>query len=247
MEIFIFDVDGTITEPRQKITPEMNETISRFLYPETPVYLTTGSNHEKTVEQCGSLAFRVDGVFACSGNAFYMGGERIFMNNWVPPQNVINWLKSEVAKSPYPTKTGNHIEIRPGSLNFSVVGRNADPSQRIEYRDYDFEHQERMKLVTKFTKKFPHLSAKIGGDTGIDIAPLGNDKSQVYKYLCPLLALLDVSVIRFFGDRMDPGGNDEPLATILSSSYYCVKLYPVKGPADTLAILQQAPQINEKF
>jgi phosphomannomutase len=243
MKFFLFDVDGTITESRTLITDEMIQAIRDCSYDRygiNRIYLVTGSNYEKTVEQCGDLLENIDGVFACSGNAFYVYGDRIFQNNWVPPNVVVNWLQSALGNSDYPIRTGNHVEIRPGSLNFSVVGRNAKPDQREDYRLYDLATNERRQIAFKFNKRFPHLSAKVGGDTGVDIAPIGNDKSQVYKYLAPLFAHYSFPVVHFFGDRIANGGNDEPLATILKSSLPSddVFIYEVTGPQNTLEILK---------
>ena len=46
----------------------------------------------------------------------------------------------------------------------------------------------------------------MGGETGIDIAPTGRDKSQI------LDDFNKDDKLYFFGDRMDPKGNDYPLA-----------------------------------
>lgn len=227
----LLDVDGTITPARQKISEKMySRIITLALMRDVRVYLVTGSNIEKTIEQCTTeLVETVNGTFACSGNAFYAGTQRVFMNYWEPPSNVLDWLQSELSKSPYTNRTGNHIERRPGSINFSVVGRNADMKQRIDYKYYDNVALERHRIVNRFNEKFPTLSATVGGDTGIDIGPKGNDKSQVFKYLSPLLYDSEANggttpVITFIGDRMSPGGNDEPLKTIIEASWppqYC--------------------------
>jgi hypothetical protein len=52
---------------------------------------------------------------------------------------------------------------------------------------------------------FPELEARPGGETGIDIAPRGSDKSQI------LVDFNRQDSIVFFGDRMDIDGNDYPL------------------------------------
>ena len=64
---FIFDVDGTLTLSRGKIDNDFAVFLSRFLF-QKDVYLVTGSDKEKTIEQIGeeiySLAKR---VYNCSG------------------------------------------------------------------------------------------------------------------------------------------------------------------------------------
>ena len=49
---YVFDVDGTLTPSRQKILPEMETAFNKFI-DNYSVYLVTGSDYEKTLEQLG--------------------------------------------------------------------------------------------------------------------------------------------------------------------------------------------------
>ena len=49
---YIFDVDGTLTPSRQKIDPEFSTFMLNFAC-EHDVYLVTGSDRDKTLEQVG--------------------------------------------------------------------------------------------------------------------------------------------------------------------------------------------------
>ncbi len=40
-----------------------------------------------------------------------------------PYGKLINFLSDELDYSAFPHKTGNHIEHRPGGINFSILGR----------------------------------------------------------------------------------------------------------------------------
>jgi hypothetical protein len=90
-------------------------------------------------------------------------------------------------------------------VNYSVVGRNANTEERAKYVAYDTLEDERNKIAKSFNKLFPNLEARPGGETGIDIAPKGSDKSQI------LIDFDTNDTIRFYGDRMDIAGNDYPL------------------------------------
>jgi hypothetical protein len=96
-------------------------------------------------------------------------------------------------------------------VNFSIVGRNATLGERKLYVEWDQENQERAKIAVKFNHTFPELEARVGGETGIDIYPKGNDKSQILKDFS------NDDKIYFYGDRMEPGGNDYPLAKALET------------------------------
>jgi hypothetical protein len=80
----------------------------------------------------------------------------------------------------------------------------------VNYVQYDQKDNERSLIAKLFNKEFPTLQATVGGDTGFDIAPIGLDKSQIMK------DFNKDDQIYFFGDMMELGGNDYPLAIKVS-------------------------------
>ena len=62
-----------------------------------------------------------------------------------------------------------------------------------------------------YNEKFPELHAFVGGVTGVDISSKGCDKSQIIRDFS------DGDVV-FFGDRLDPHGNDRPLADAIEKN-----------------------------
>jgi hypothetical protein len=121
------------------------------------------------------------------------------------PEVARNWLRKEIQLSEFCLRTGNHIEERAGMVNFSTVGRNATLGERKLYVDFDTKTNERNRIAREFNLQFPAMEAKPGGETGIDISPIGWDKSQILVDFDPK------DEIYFFGDRMDKDGNDYPL------------------------------------
>lgn len=212
MNKFIFDVDGTLTPSRGLINPKFKKFFNEFCR-DNPVYLVTGSDKPKTVEQIGEDTYNLcHTVYNCSGNDVWQSKKRIRTSNWQLPKLAEYFLNGCLYESKFDLRTGNHIEQRPGMVNFSVVGRNADSEQRAKYVAYDTAEHERNTIASAFNTMFEDLEARPGGETGIDIAPKGADKSQI-------IADFDkTDVTYFFGDRMDPEGNDYPLAQVTSQS-----------------------------
>jgi phosphomannomutase len=206
---FIFDVDGTLTPSRQKIDDNFAVFFSNFCA-ENDVYLVTGSDRDKTIEQLGeeiySLAQR---VYNCSGSDVWQGETRIRSEGWKLLPRVRSYLVNCLKESSFPLRTGLHIEERPGMVNFSVVGRNATLGERKLYVKHDKQIGERNIISDLFNKEFPELIARPGGETGIDISPKGADKSQIVNDFDPN------DVLYFYGDRMDPAGNDYPLKKVI--------------------------------
>ena len=204
---YIFDVDGTLTPSRQKIDSEFLNFLLNFAK-QNDVYLVTGSDRPKTIEQIGKeLYFECQRVYNCSGSDVYEKDVLIYRDEWTLPFNAEEFLIDELHHSKFPVRTGNHIEKRPGGVNFSVLGRGSEVilEEREEYVKWDINTGERKDIAERFKKRFPEIGCQIGGQTGLDISPLGCDKSQILRDFKP------IDFIYFFGDKLKEGENDYPL------------------------------------
>jgi phosphomannomutase len=233
--LLVFDVDGTLTGPRRR----MHEDFSRFfksICRNYPVFLVSGSDMVKLEEQLPTEVMKlVTGIFACSGNEFLMDGRHVFRMEHYFPTEVITFLEDFVEASPYQVRVGNHLETRTGTLNVSVVGRNADPKQRLDYFDYDNKDGERERLIEALAQEFPDYEANIGGQISVDITPRGWNKSRVYGELS---SRYPGQSIAFFGDNMHIGGNDRPLGDAIRNSSGENQVFAVEDHYDTWRILQ---------
>jgi phosphomannomutase len=224
MRKFIFDVDGTITPSRCQIDPDFRAFMLKFSW-ENDVYLVTGSDRQKTLEQVGEdLYNRSKRVYNCSGSDAYEADKNVYRDDWELPEEVERFLQDELDFSQFPIRNGNHIERRPGGVNFSILGRDPDPMKgRDEYIQWDKIHTERRFIALRILDQFPDLTVALGGQTGIDIGPKGADKSQILRDFS------DDDTLYFFGDRMEKGGNDYTLGEAVkqkgNSCSYNVKDY----------------------
>jgi len=206
MNKFIFDVDGTLTPSRGTINAEFKEFFNVFCC-SNQVFLVTGSDKPKTVEQIGEDTYNLcRTVYQCNGNDVWQSNKHIRTNEWTLPEPPHDWLTEQLTQSDFPVRAGLHFEHRPGMVNFSIVGRNASQEQRKQYVDWDSKRLERVWIADKFNLIFPELEAKVGGETGIDISVKGLDKSQIAKDFDKK------DETWFFGDAMHHEGNDYPLA-----------------------------------
>ena len=205
MKKFIFDVDGTLTKSRQQIDLSFEVYMIKFCC-KYDVYLVTGSDRAKTVEQVGlDIYYRSKRVYNCSGSDVYEKNINVYKSDWKPSRKLINFLSDELDFSTFPHKTGNHIEHRPGGINFSILGRGEDSMKyRKEYVKWDVNTTERILMSDRIKSEFPDLNIQIGGQTGLDISD--SDKSQILRDFNSEDELV------FFGDMMKEGQNDYPLA-----------------------------------
>ena len=225
---YAFDVDGTLSEARTRMNSQFESWFLTWMQDKN-VFLVTGSDRTKTVEQIGTtIVDNCTMVFQCAGNSVWQRGVEISATDLNPPRNMFGFLEQEVANSPYPHKYGEHIEKRTGLINFSIVGRSAVGEQRDDYYAWDNIHHERTAIANRFNNTFPGFEAEVGGNTSLDIHLKGRNKAQVYDVIgAPMV---------FFGDRMYPGGNDYPLKNRMI--HPLDRVHPVTSAEQTWQLLK---------
>lgn len=226
---YAFDVDGTLGEARQLMDPKFKRWFMQWMRGKN-VYLVTGSDRAKTVEQIGQdLVDNCTMSFQCAGNSVWQKGVEVSSTKLNVPPEMIEFLEEKVATTTYPDLYGNHIELRTGLINFSIVGRNAVGDQRDDYYAWDQKHKERESIAKEFNSRFTGFEAEVGGNTSLDIHLKGRNKAQVYDVIgAPLV---------FFGDRIFPGGNDYPLHKRMIDPRD--KSWPVTSANETWELLRE--------
>ena len=92
-------------------------------------------------------------------------------------------------------------------------------------------NKEREAICQYITAHFPDVEAAIGGQISIDIYEKGRNKAQVLDEIA--------GAISFFGDKMDKGGNDYPIAKRLQAEKRPHTLFKVNNPIETWNILKK--------
>lgn len=210
--IYLFDVDGTLTPPRKPMTPSFAQFFEKFVA-ENKVYLVSGSNYDMIAEQVpGKLLQLCAGVYGSSGSEYFEQGRPVRQRQHRFDGRLILTCEDFVSQSDYPHKVGNHLDYRPGMINVSSLGRNATTGQRSAYYQWDAKTMEREIFARQINREFSTYEASLGGQISVDIVPAGWNKSTVKD---EILAKHPNACLCFFGDRMEPGGNDHPLAEAL--------------------------------
>lgn len=209
-EIYLFDVDGTLTHPRQKIKNDMLEKLAE-LRKKVYVGVVGGSDFNKIKEQLGDDLFKnFDYIFSENGLVSYKNGELIYQGNMreyigqYKFNELVSFCLEYIGKLKLPCKTGTFIELRNGMINVSPIGRNCSSEERERFYLYDQKHKIREKMIQELKEKFElyNLQFSIGGMISIDIMPRNWDKTYSLKFL------EEFKTIYFMGDKVDKGGND---------------------------------------
>jgi len=230
---YIFDVDGTLTPSRGRMDREFCSWFSKFAE-KNDVYLVTGSDRDKTIEQVGEVVYnRAKKVYQCSGNDIWIKDTRVHTVHFNINTGLEEALLKEVSASKFYHKTGYHIEKRNGLVNFSVCGRGVNLETRVMYTQWDEHKNERHSIAKRLAEQWPDYEFKVAGETGIDITAKGSNKSQI------LTDFSDYVTIWFFGDKTALGGNDHEIALAVGDRLGNNRTHTVNDWQDTWNILKQ--------
>jgi len=209
--IALFDVDGTLTEPRKVVSPETLEYLKK-LREKIVIGVVGGSDLAKQKEQLGDSPNMFDYCFSENGLLAYKDGVKLAEASLKDHfgdeklKRLLNWVLRYFSDLDIPVKRGTFIEFRSGMLNVSPIGRNCSREERNEFEKFDLANNIRKDMVEAMRKEFAdyNLTFSIGGQISFDIFPQGWDKTYCLRFL----AEGEYDEIHFFGDKTFEGGND---------------------------------------
>ncbi|KAM9784004.1 phosphomannomutase 1 [Syngnathus typhle] len=210
----LFDVDGTLTPPREKIDPELDEFFQK-LRRKVKIGIISASDYSKIAEQLGEgddVIHKFDYVFVENGTVQYKNGKlhsKQAIQNHIGEellQDLINFCLGYLGLIKLPKKRGTFIEFRNGMLNISPIGRNCTFEERIEFSEIDKKERIQEKFVAALKEEFAGKGLRFtrGGLISFDVFPEGWDK----RLCLDLLASEGLDAIYFFGNETSDGGND---------------------------------------
>ncbi|GAQ87201.1 phosphomannomutase [Klebsormidium nitens] len=227
----LFDVDGTLTDPRKVASVETLDFIKE-LRKHVTVGVVGGSDLVKISEQLGRTTLTdFDYVFAENGLVAFKDGTKFAEMSLKKHlgddklKEFINFVLHYIADLDIPIKRGTFIEFRTGMINVSPIGRNCSQEERDDFEKYDKVHNVRAKLVDILREKFVHLNLtySIGGQISFDVFPQGWDKTYCLQFVEK-----EFKEIHFFGDKTYKGGNDYEIFSSEKTDGHTVT-----SPADT--------------
>jgi phosphomannomutase len=125
---------------------------------------------------------------------------------------------------------GPALEDRGSQVTYSALGQGAPDEVKSAW---DLDNSKKESLRKFAAERLPDLDVKSGGSTSIDVTRRGIDKAYGAKRLMLALHLTEREIL-FFGDRLDPGGNDYPIKAM---GIDCIAVH---GWEDTIAKVTNA-------
>ncbi|KZT53410.1 phosphomannomutase [Calocera cornea HHB12733] len=241
-KLCLFDVDLTLTVPRQGATPAMLELLKE-LRKKVVIGFVSGSDLVKITEQLvpdgkGNILENFDYCFCENGLTAFKLGRQLSSHSFIKQvgeeryKKLANFILHYVADLEIPIKRGTFIEFRNGMINVSPIGRNCTTQERNDFAAYDQVHGVRAAMVKVLQEKFSDygLTFSIGGQISFDVFPNGWDKT----YALGLVEDEHFDEIHFYGDKTYKGGNDYEIYSDPRTIGHSVK-----DPADTMLQLKE--------
>lgn len=251
-KVFVFDLDGTLTEPRSKMTLDFKKLFSLAIDREDSICIATGSDIDYVKEQCEQLLDLDLTYYCCNGSKVYKkdeNGNIILISESsmldVVSEKSLNKLKDminnrqSIFKKEYLNISTEIIQDRKSMINWCPIGRKSDEKFRSYFIAFDQKELFRDKTVKYFKQMFlfdrelKKFDIKKGGQTSFDIYPVGMDKSQIFKDL-------DRNNVWFWGDKCTQDGNDWPIYSQIHDD----RRFSVNNPEDTYKSFEK---ILEKY
>src|SRR3989338_9335793 len=254
-KLIIFDLDGTLAESKQSLTPEMAALLARLLAV-TRIAIVSGGALPQFLKQVVSRLpngadFTNLYLLPTSGVALYEYDPSTSLDSTRDKSLGASWKKIyeervagkeahaiEAAMRAAAEETGlidfskpaygERIEYRGGQVTMSALGQQAPLALK---KEWDPDHAKRHALQTNIAERLPEFSAGIGGATSIDVTKPGVDKAFGIWKLCERLGIGEVEAL-YVGDELCAGGNDEAVYKTDAQTR------PVKTPSETAAFIE---------
>ena len=234
----LFDLDGTLTLPREKIQQDMIETLLEIKKQDNwQIGIVGGGTLEHMEDQLGEFIKEIDYIFSENGTKTLYKNKLIFEekikdiigNEAI--KEIANFCLKYMSEVELPFKRGTFFELRTGLANICPMGRNCTYEERLFFVEYDEKHKIlkkfRDELDANYSKKY-NLVFSLGSSVSIDMFIEGYRKPFCLQFI-------KNKDIYFFGDKTSPGGNDYEI----SIDNRIKESFTVKNPHDTICLLNK--------
>lgn len=241
--LIIFDLDGTLAESKQPLTPEMAELVTKLLN-KTKVAVVSGGALSQFLKQVVAqlpIEAKIENLYLLptSGAALYEwrndGWDKIYEERLSETDKDL--IEAAMRASGEATELfdpaeevwGERIEYRGGQVSLSVLGQEAPIAEK---KAWDPDKSKRHALQSAIAELLPKFTVAMGGSTTIDVTKKGVDKAYGIHQLSHRLKIPEKKML-YVGDELVAGGNDE--AAFKTE----VQTQPVANPFETTAFIKK--------
>ena len=208
MKLVAMDLDGTLTQHKEPLTPENRRALDALAAKYRLVMMGAGQvmrirrqMEEYPIDIVGNYGMqegemRPDGSFA------------IVRDDAVPcdRESAERRVTALREKFGYTVFAGDNVEFHPsGCLTFPLLGTRAAQPQKLAF---DPDRKKRRAMLADVKAAFPEYNVFVGGSSSFDMAPKPFEKAWALSAYCKKHGIEKTDAV-FIGDDYGPGGNDE--------------------------------------
>lgn len=239
----IFDLDGTLTESKSPLAPEMGVLLARLIL-KMPVAIMSGGSYEQFQKQFllhmpRDTNYRNVYLFPTSAAQCYAwkdGDWRFLYNNPFTPEEKSRVLRAlaealhetGLDQSP-PQLWGEQTEDRETQITWSALGQQAPIEEK---QTWDPDRKKRTPLQVALLAQLPDFSVRVNATNSIDITRRGMTKAHGVRQFSEIIAT-PISAMLYVGDALFHGGNDE----IVKETG--IETQQVDGPVETAKVIEK--------
>ena len=259
MKTILFDMDGTLTEPRKKISYEMVSALDQ-LAKVAKIGIVTGSGLDYVQQQCFPLwddLISIDLnqllVMPCNGTQLYTMesnttfkkqfsvsmrehlGDAVYQELVRCIMSIQSWALCHKEFLGLLPVTGHFISYRESLLNWCPVGRDSTDVERKRFQAQDEIYKIRTHLLNILISRLNERAFPL---SGFKMALGGTTSIDIYpENWDKTYALKHVNVkdCIFIGDKCTDTGNDKTIYEKVKKDG--IAAYQVSSPVDTLKII----------
>lgn len=243
LKAVIFDLDGTLTESKQPLTPEIGTVLARLLI-RIPVAVMSGGSYTQFQKQfLGGMLENANFanlyLFPTSAAECYCWKEGswhlLYDNPFTPEEKVLvrsaldEALRLTRLDQPPPQLWGEQLEDRGSQFTWSALGQEAPIEEK---KAWDPDRKKRLPLQKELIERLPGFSIRVNATNSIDITRKGITKAYGVQRFSEIIST-PIEAMVYVGDALFPGGNDE----IVKETG--IPTRQVRGPAETALVIEE--------
>jgi phosphomannomutase len=209
-----FDMDGTVTPSRRKVSPEMKDLLQRCIDSGLTIAIISGSHNQQMTYQMDGLSIikmGQNGNHTIDSNGLELWFDKLTDDE---KNEIMHHAHAIWSRCTHQVPDESDLfEDRGSQISLSIYGHHADPEEK---KNFDGDFKKRIALLAELPFTSSALEVKLGGSTCLDYFKKGRNKGFNINRIIVEKGW-NKNECLFYGDALFPGGNDETVQGVIET------------------------------
>ena len=209
IKVIAMDLDGTLTQHKEKLTSEQRSVLDR-LAKKYKLLMVGAGQTRRIFNQMDSYPIDIIGNYGLQYAKYNESTKDIeTVRDVVLPcdrdaiEERVNYFRQKYGYTEY---RGDNVEYHvSGCVTFPILGTKAIQEDKLAF---DPDRKKRRAFYTEVVEAFPEYNVFVGGSSSFDMSPKPYNKYYALDLFCKENGYLHSEVV-YIGDDYGLGGNDE--------------------------------------